>query len=228
VRVAVQLRPGLAPVPRDTVAGVIDVLRATTTLTVALANGAASVAAELDPAAALARRDATPGALLCGERDGRTIAGFDLGNSPYEYGAEVVRGRPLVFASTNGSRAIRHAAAAREVLAVAFVNASAVVERLARAPHATLLCAGERGRFSLEDTACAGWIAARLVERGAEPDGAAARLAAAMAPATPEAIRSCVEGAAHARYLRTLGDAWARDIELCATLDAVGQVFRVG
>ena len=59
---------------------------------------AAETLAELKAVRVSARH---PGALLCGERDGRRIAGFDLGNSPFEYGFETVGGRTLIFASTN-------------------------------------------------------------------------------------------------------------------------------
>ncbi len=227
MRVTVQLRPGIEPVPPDATAAVIDVLRATTTLTVALSHGAAGVVTALDPAEAIAERNRRPGALLCGERGGRTIPGFDLGNSPFEYSAERVAGRTLVFASTNGSRALRHAAAAREVLAVAFVNASAAVERLAGAKLVTLVCAADVGRVSLEDVACAGWITASLARRGARLEGAAARLAASMAPVSAADVRIAVSSAQHARYLRTLGEAYARDIEFAGTLDAVGEVFAI-
>jgi hypothetical protein len=107
VRVRVSLWPGAPPdsdaprgwplEPRRVTAVAIDVLRATTTLTLAFTHGAARVipVASIEEARAWKARD--PQVLLCGERGGLKIPGFDLGNSPSEYGHEAVRGRTLVF-----------------------------------------------------------------------------------------------------------------------------------
>ena len=104
----------------------IDVLRATSTLTVALANGAARVIPLARPEEALALREREPRTLACGERDGRIVPGFDLGNSPLEYSAARVAGRTLAFASTNGSQALLSLAGCGRILLASFLNASAV------------------------------------------------------------------------------------------------------
>ena len=225
MNVTVQLWPGREPVPADSVAVVIDVIRATTTLTAAFARGAARVipAASLDLAREVAA--ATPGALLCGERHGRVVPGFDLGNSPAEYTAERVHGRTLVFASTNGAPALVHAAPARERWLVAFVNASAVVARLGRASKVTLVCSGQVGRFAVEDTACAGWIARALRDRGARLEGPAAAFAVSLAPVTAAQVHALVQGSIGGRDLRRLGGEFARDVEFCAALDSMPQAF---
>jgi len=213
--------------PDRVTAVVVDVLRATTTLTVALAHGARAVEAFADPAAAMARRDAVPGTLACGERGGRIVPGFDLGNSPFEFTRERVAGRALAFASTNGSLALLGTAGCERRLLGAFVNASAVLARLrALQPREVLVaCAGKEGGFSLEDAVFAGWLCAALAADGALPAGDAARFVRALAPAGAAEVRALVEGAAHARWLRALGPAHARDIGYCATLDALDAVF---
>src|SRR5205823_8847663 len=68
------------------VAVVIDVLRATTTIAYALAQGYERVLAcgDLDQARELARR-VNGGAVLAGERACVKPEGFDLGNSPREF-----------------------------------------------------------------------------------------------------------------------------------------------
>src|SRR5690349_1213081 len=105
----------------------IDVLRSSSTLALALENGAAGVVPFGSPEEAIRWRDAHPGALACGERGGRIVDGFDLGNSPAEFTRERVAGRTLAFASTNGSFAmISLAACGRRGLA-SFVNATASV-----------------------------------------------------------------------------------------------------
>ncbi len=223
--VIVQLVPDAAALAPGTEAIVIDVLRATTTLTVALAHGAGPVTPVGSPAAALARRAAQPGALACGERGGRRVEGFDLGNSPLEYDAARVGGRALVFASTNGSLAMIAAARARRRWLGAFVNASAVVDAVAARSHVTVVCAGKLGRPALEDAACAGWLCAALEARGAVLEGPGARFARHLAPADAAGIRALVAGCPHARELVALGPAWVRDLEFCGRLDAVGRAF---
>jgi 2-phosphosulfolactate phosphatase len=225
-RVRVHFVPPPRPLPAGSVAIVIDVLRATTTLTVAKERGALRVIAAGSPEEARSFAASHPGALLCGERDGLRIPGFDLGNSPSEYGAGVVAGRDLIFASTNGSLALIAAARARRRLIAAFLNASAAVEAVAREPEVTLVCAGKEGRFSLEDAGCAGWLARGLERRGftLDPPALAARR---LAPRGAREVRALVESADHARYLATLGGAFREDVALCATLDSLARADEV-
>ncbi len=236
MRVRVDLVPDLEPDPdamprgwprdaRSITAVVIDVLRATTTLSLALANGAQRVIPVASPAEAFAVKAGDAQTLLCGERAGLRIPGFDLGNSPDEYDAATVAGRALVFASTNGSRALLACARCGRRLLGAFVNASAVVRSLAGARFVTLVCAGREGRFALEDAACAGFIAAALARDGARVEGGAARLALALAPRGAAEVRALVQGASHGRYLRALGPEYARDVERCGALDLLDRAF---
>jgi 2-phosphosulfolactate phosphatase len=143
----------------------IDVLRATTTITWALANGAREVIpfAEIDEAQAAAARLPRDQCLLGGERGGMPIAGFDLGNSPREYTPERVRGKTILFTTTNGTRALWHCREAHEVLLGAFVNLSDVVDRLAHEQRVSLLCAGTEEELTREDALLAGCIVDRLV-----------------------------------------------------------------
>src|SRR3989304_1993755 len=87
---------------------VIDVLRASTTAAVALANGAREIipVASIDAAGELKQKLGKEHVLLCGEGEGQKIEGFDLGNSPAEYESKVVKDKALIFCSTNGSRAM--------------------------------------------------------------------------------------------------------------------------
>ncbi len=144
---------------------VIDVLRATSTIATALANGCREVIPILEPADAEAVvRDLPPGSFLQGgERRGLKIPGFDLGNSPREYRPEVVGGKTVVLSTTNGTRA---AILSREADAVAFgslLNARAVADYCReRCSELILACAGRVGDFSLEDTVCAGMMISYL------------------------------------------------------------------
>jgi len=226
-QVSVLLTPGGGTVPPRATAVVVDVLRATSVLTQARLHGARAVLAAGTPEEALALRARHRGALLCGERDGRRIAGFDLGNSPFEYGFETVGGRTLIFASTNGSRALLAAGRARRRVLGAFVNANAVLAAIAADEVVTVVCSGKLGGPALEDAAFAGWLVERLAARGARVAGAAAAFARRIAPRDAADVRALVQGASHGRYLRSLGPEFARDVEFCAGLDTISQAFEV-
>ena len=143
---------------------VIDVLRATTTITYALASGAKLIVpcGEIDAARRIAVRlkGDSPGAapLLGGERGGVPIDGFDIGNSPCEFTPARVAGRTIVFTTTNGTRAMLHCRQAARVLLGSFVSLQAVVERLRGADRVHLLCAGTEGEVTREDVLVAGAI----------------------------------------------------------------------
>jgi 2-phosphosulfolactate phosphatase len=144
---------------------VLDVLRASTTLAAALAAGAERIVPclEVNEARQMARAvRADRPVLLGGERQGKLIQGFDLGNGPAEYVTERVGGRTIVFTTTNGTRAMMRCVGAGRVLIGSFVNLSALVQRLAEAERVELICAGTDRQISWEDTLLAGAIADRL------------------------------------------------------------------
>lgn len=146
---------------------VIDVLRATTTITWALEQGAARVLPCLEVADARQTAATLPAGtfLLGGERGGRRIDGFDLGNSPAEYTAERVAEKTIVFTTTNGTRAMHHCRRAGEILIAALVNARAVGDLLARRETSHLLCAGTDGEITREDILAAGAMAALVMRQ---------------------------------------------------------------
>ena len=154
---------------------VIDVLRATTTIVHALAQGAAAVVPCLEiEDARKAAENLGIAALLGGERGGRAIAGFDLGNSPTEYQRERVAGKTIVMTTTNGTRAMLRCQAARRVLIGAFVNFSAICEQLRDEPHIDLLCAGTDNQVTREDVLFAGAVVDDIVRCAAAIPSAAA------------------------------------------------------
>lgn len=155
----------------QTVCVVFDVLRATSSMITALANGAASVVPVEDISEALAVRQREPGVLLAGERDGVKITAdltggtpFDLGNSPREFTAAAVRGRRIVMTTTNGTRALRACAGARLVLVCSFLNLGATARFLqGRQPRDLLLvCSGTFEEAAYEDVLGAGALCSRL------------------------------------------------------------------
>jgi 2-phosphosulfolactate phosphatase len=138
---------------------VIDVLRATTTIIHALAAGANDVIPllEVDEAREIAIGMPSEG-VLGGERGGKRIAGFNLGNSPLEYTPAAVGGKTLIFTTTNGTRAMLRCKLARRILIAGFVNFSAVCRELATEEQIEIVCAGTNGHVTREDTLLAGAI----------------------------------------------------------------------
>jgi 2-phosphosulfolactate phosphatase len=143
---------------------VIDVLRATTTICQALASGAKDVTpfVEVEEARAAAAAADRAEIVLGGERQGKRIDGFDLGNSPAEYTRAAVAGRRVLMTTTNGTRALRHAHLAGRVLVGAVVNLSAVVASVKDEPRVDILCAGTDGFETGEDILAAGGMVEQL------------------------------------------------------------------
>ncbi|MCA9216993.1 MAG: 2-phosphosulfolactate phosphatase [Planctomycetales bacterium] len=144
---------------------VADVLRATTTIATALKNGATAVLPCLETGEAknlaTQHRQAGTKTLLAGERRGLPIQGFDLGNSPYEYTANVVKDCLIVFTTTNGTKAMMSCVGAGRILTGAFVNLSATWRAIAGDREATIVCAGTDGEITAEDVFFAGAAADR-------------------------------------------------------------------
>ena len=151
---------------------VIDVLRATSTLTVALAAGATEARCfrTVREVFRARRRLLDRPLLLCGERNRLPVRGFDLGNSPRDFTPRRCAGRTLLMTTTNGTRALSAARRAREIVLACFFNLSAVAAHLAHARgDIVLLCAGTEGELSLDDVACAGAIAELLLDANLSP-----------------------------------------------------------
>lgn len=201
---------------------VVDVLRATSTMVEALANGAVAVYphAATEDAIRLAQNIGREDVLLCGERRGQRIDGFDLGNSPAEFTAERVRGRPLVMTTTNGTPALLAADDARRTLVGAFLNLSAVATALAEeGGPAAVLCAGRHGRFALEDALCAGAIATRVrdaVDEDLELNDAGVA-AVALAERWADRVEEAIGQTAASRSLEPIGH--GDDVAFCAAVD---------
>ena len=150
---------------------VIDVLRATTTIAVALHNGAKAVVPASETEEALRIAQTLGGdVLLAGERKSVRIPGFALGNSPAEFTPEAVQGKTVVLTTTNGTPALACAHGAREVLVLAAVNFSAVLARarvlLEEHGELMILCAGRERQFALEDAFAAGRLIKVLLPEG--------------------------------------------------------------
>lgn len=220
--VSVHLAPSLVAPERfaGSIAVVADILRATTTMIHALAAGASTIypCLTLDDARDLASSLQAP--LLAGERNGIPIPGFELGNSPDEMTPDRCRGRQLVMTTTNGTRALLHAALGERTLIGAFVNLRATCELLlgeSRPVH--ILCAGESGGVALEDTLFAGAAVATLLTRGEWHLDDGANLVEQLFRHNPEPASILHQSVGGVR-LRSLG--YHEDIRAAARVDVFG------
>ena len=144
---------------------VVDVLRATSMVVAACEAGCARVIPVADAALARERAGglAPEPVLLAGERGGERIDGFDLGNSPLDCTPRRVGGRSIVLTTTNGTAAMLKASQAGAAAIAALTNVGAAVRwALSLDRDLTVLCAGDKGGFSLEDAVCAGLLAEGL------------------------------------------------------------------
>lgn len=235
-RVNVAVTPAAVAIGlRGFVVVVIDVLRATTTITRALENGAQSVIPCLEPEDAIAVRNRVgrDRVLLGGERGSQKINGFDLDNSPASYESATIMGKTVAFTTTNGTRALQrvgHAGAAA-VLCGSLNNRDAIVTAIAAidAKEALLVCAGQDGEFSFEDFFCAGAIANECSERFPDVALSDAALAAAVTYRNGEhRIADAIASGEHAQSLGALG--FGEDIIEAARLDisSVIPIYRDG
>jgi 2-phosphosulfolactate phosphatase len=214
-------------VPADVagrVVAVIDVLRASTTIAVALANGARSVIPFEGPDEAVLRSKHYDRreVLLAGERRMRPLPGFDLGNSPREFSREAVDGRTILFATTNGTPALLATQGARDVIVSSYVNLAVSLAFLRTAARGgadvTIVCAGSERQFGLEDGACAGRLV-RGLRRGREVSmNDAAHACVLLDRRYGDELETLFADAAHGRALAEAG--FAEDLALCAQVDA--------
>jgi 2-phosphosulfolactate phosphatase len=216
--------PGLALDGRAAL--VVDVLRATSLVVAACEAGCARVIPVADAALARerARALAPDPVLLAGEQGGERIDGFDLGNSPLDCSPERVGGRSIVLTTTNGTAAMLKASQAGAAAIAALTNVGAAVRwAVSKERDVTVLCAGEKGGFSLEDVVCAGLLAegvARSAPGATLSDAAqAARCLGVFYGSRLDRLR---HDSGWARHLEAR--ARGADLDCCLRVDASGLV----
>lgn len=219
---------GAAIAPSDIngrVVAVIDVLRASSSIAAALANGARAVVPfetsedVVNRAKAFERSDV----LLAGERRMLPIPGFDLGNSPREFTREVVEGKTVLMTTTNGTQAIAATQGARDVIVASYVNFTAVLTMLRAALRGgtdiAIICAGREKRFSLEDAGCAGRYAHQVAKRLSNVQlNDAAHACVLIDRKYGDQIVRLFDASEHGRALREAG--FGEDLAACAALDS--------
>jgi 2-phosphosulfolactate phosphatase len=207
------------------VVAVVDVLRASTSIAVALANGARAVIplGSSEEVVARAKSLARSEVKLAGERKMQPIPGFDVGNSPREFTKEAVEGKTVLMSTTNGTSAILAVTGARDVVIASYVNFSAVLSLLRVAlrggTDVAIICAGQDRHFALEDSACAGLFVQHITEKNAKAEiNDAAQSAMLIDKKFGSNLKRLFKSSTHGVALADAG--FGDDLTECAELDA--------
>lgn len=195
----------------ETIAVVIDVFRATTSICHGLANGAEAIIPVAEIEECLAYRD--HGFLLAAERDGQVVKGFDFGNSPFSYTADKVAGKTVVLTTTNGTRAIQLCQQAKHIVIGAFANLDVLAEWLSSHQEDILfVCSGWKNHANLEDTIFAGSMVERLFSEHTVLDDAAV-IAKRLYQAGKNNLPEYLKDAAHTKRMERLEI--SQDVAFC-------------
>lgn len=147
----------------DAIVVVIDIFRATSAIVTAFYNGVS----KMIPVASVeeAKEYQRNGFMAAAERDGEMIEGFELGNSPFGYMNNKIKGKTIAISTTNGTQAIEASRKASKIIIGSFLNLDVVCEYLiAQQKDVILICAGWKNKFNLEDTLFAGAVVDKITE----------------------------------------------------------------
>ncbi len=205
---------------------VIDVLRAGSSIVVALTNGAREIipVGDMETGYKVYSNLTREVTLRCGERNGKMIQGFDLGNSPIAFTEEKVKGKSIVMLTTNGTTAIVKARYAKNLIVASFLNLTSVVNVMKSwDSDIIILCSGQDNRFSLEDTICAAKIVAELTKDNdnylLDDSG---RCALTLEKTHGGNILKMMKNSDHGKYLVEIG--FEDDLKFCGNIDSIPAV----
>ncbi len=202
---------------------VIDVLRATSCMVAGLGSGIKSIkpVATVEACESLGLQ----GYIMAGERGGKKLEQFNIGNSPFDYMQPALKGKNVAATTTNGTRAIDLSKEAPEVLIGAFLNLSAIVNYLRSQQRDILLfCAGWKGHYNLEDSLFAGAVCDGL-KKHAEFSSDAVTSAFYLYEAMQKDLFYYISRSSHAARLSKFGI--MKDIEYCSRTDEFDIVPRL-
>jgi 2-phosphosulfolactate phosphatase len=202
---------------------VIDILRATSTMTVAMENGARAIYPVRDIETA---SRAGSSFVKAGERNGEKVEGFDLGNSPREFNPDIVRNRDIVMTTTNGTRAIAMSENAQEILIASYRNIDATLKHVkASGNDVVLFCSGWKDVVNVEDTLFAGELASKLQQSGYEIENDATHVAIAVYLQHQNQPKEIINQASHAQRISRLSA--DDDIDICLMRNTYHEALKV-
>ncbi len=197
---------------------VVDVLRATSSMCLAIENGIDEIIPVSTVEEALEYKNGKD-FILAAERNGQMVKGFDFGNSPQQYqNTEELEGRTLVMTTTNGTKMINIAKEDHEVVIGSFLNITALVEWLTeKGKDVIICCSGWKGRFCLEDTLFAGALSAKLMGEGFHSDCDSVLASGRLYNASKKDLFQSLEDSSHRKRLSNLST--NDDVQLCLAHD---------
>jgi 2-phosphosulfolactate phosphatase len=216
----------------ETVCVVFDILRATSTMLTALANGAREIRPVSEIDEALAIRKQNPAVLLAGERHGVRIladqtgsCNFDFGNSPREFTPDRVREKTIVMTTTNGTRALKACSSARTVLIGTFLGLRAVFDWIEREQprHILFVCSGTVEQASYEDTLGAGALCDLVWSDYGGSASDSAQIARQIYSASRDDLLTAMQHARNGRRLLAIPEL-CDDVAFCVQRDSIGFV----
>lgn len=205
---------------KSSIVVIIDVLRATSTISTALANGAKSIV-PVDSVAECIRIGRQIDAVTAGERDGKIAEGLQHGNSPFEYPQEFIAKKTLVLTTTNGTRLLHMALekGAKEIVTGAFANLSAVCAHLSKKNLPVILaCAAWKDKANFEDTLFAGAVIDAVGDRFSIHCDAS-QMAHIMYSLAKQDLFEFMKSKNASHYHRLTGFGLEKDIKHCLTID---------
>ncbi|MFZ9943640.1 MAG: 2-phosphosulfolactate phosphatase [Bacteroidia bacterium] len=196
---------------------VIDVLRATSSMCIAFENGVRSIVPVATLEESMAYR--AKGFLVGAERKGEKVDGFDLGNSPFSFMGDMVKGRDIALTTTNGTQAIKAAEGAAVIAVGSFLNLDALCQWLLKQnKNVVLLCSGWKNAFNLEDTLLAGAVCEQLHDFFGYTDHRDAAIAAkSLYQIAKNDLLGFLEHSSHRHRLAKLQI--EEDVQFCLTLN---------
>lgn len=214
----------------DTNVIIIDIFRATSTITTAIYNGAKQVIPIAEVNACINLKNEFPDYITAGERDGKVAPGLEYGNSPFEYPTDFIKDKTLALTTTNGTKLLHMVQDANQIIIGSFLNLDALANYLIQDGKKVLLaCAAWKDRVNLEDTLFAGAVAHAL-KGHFDILCDSTRIAQDLytKAQTEPSILSYMEGSNH--YRRLSGFGLIKDMEFCTTLNShpVVPIYRDG
>lgn len=192
---------------------VVDIFRATSCIVTGMANGVEAIkpVGEVEETKEFGKK----GYLMAGERGGIKVPEFDMGNSPFEYQKDEVKGKKVAISTTNGSQAIIKSEQAREIIIGAFLNLESTAEYMLQAKSDVVIhCAGWKGTPNLEDTLFAGALIDECAEE-MKTVGDSALVAHQLYISNHENLFGIAKQSSHAERLSGFGI--EEDLEFCMT-----------
>ena len=189
----------------------VDALRASSTMTLAL-DKFEKIIPCFSAEEALKIKDET-GGVLAGERKGKKIDGFDIGNSPTDIEELETDAKTLILTTTNGTRILENMNST--VLVGCLINAKAVGSASATIAqnHIDVVMAGVKGQFALEDFLSSGEILYWICQNLDDYEINDLAKAAIMASRDYNSLKAGFYNSRTGKRLSSLG--YKKDINLC-------------